>query len=705
MTLKDFLRIFRRRILWFVVAFLFGLVLYGGALVTEKKQFIATAKVIIDTPREIALISQIPQRLYVSPTNVATWQSIISGRKVIDGAYERLRITNPNNIDRSLLSGITVSSEPQTFILRISATAFDINTAVAVANAVTEYSQEYSKSEATKHLTVAINKIEEQVNENTANLKKLEEGRDNIVRDIGAVNISKKVDGLYDSLGEVNRKVKELNEKMVRNRQLLEKISNDRAVSSHLSIGTTPNTVMRFEYSPPDSPVIEHLENKILALRLEYNNIVKKYTSSNPEVKTLQKEIKSAEAQLTQAREEAIGRDLDREEIKLLNENELYTIERNSWLQSLEEVNNEYERVSKLYGEYQRLDRQYNDIYTRNSNLVNILTQLGSVKEAQTGYATVSELADQVSAIEAERKMARLGPFAILLALFIGMAAAYTAELMDTTVRTDYDVKRHLNYQLIGSIPIIAKEDVLMAKSKEPTVLSEIFDTMATMVHSAGLERPIKTILIASANPREGKTSFAINIATAISKQVRKVLLIDGDMRVPTIHTQFGLDNMAGFSELLASFSETFTKEEHYTEEKIDDATTALLPLVIKDVGLEGLSVVTSGSIHGNPYALLTQYKLSTLFNSFKRSYEYIIIDSPPLLRAGDAIKVAGIVDAVIFIVEAGKTDQKEATWAKHLLENVGAKIVGVVLNKATTGGEQYYYYYNYKDKYYRRGN
>src|SRR3972149_9229540 len=215
MTFKDFLRIFRRRILWFVVAFLFGLVLYGGALITEKKQFIATAKVIIDTPREIALISQIPQGLYVSPTNVATWQSIISGRKVIDGAYERLRTANPN-IDRSLLSSIAVSSEPQTFILRISATAFDINTAVAVANAVTEYSQEDSKNEATKHLTVAINKIEEQVNENTANLKKLEEGRDNIVRDIGAVNISKKVDGLYDSLGEVNRKVKELNEKMVR---------------------------------------------------------------------------------------------------------------------------------------------------------------------------------------------------------------------------------------------------------------------------------------------------------------------------------------------------------------------------------------------------------------------------------------------------------------------------------------------------------
>lgn len=180
-----------------------------------------------------------------------------------------------------------------------------------------------------------------------------------------------------------------------------------------------------------------------------------------------------------------------------------------------------------------------------------------------------------------------------------------------------------------------------------------------------------------SSAPGEGKTLVSLNLATALARQGHCTLLIDCDLRIPSIHGILGLENGLGCTDFLLGTANW------------NSADSAL-----RDVGQENLRICLSGTKATDPYALLNQNRISALLDGAKRKFEIVVIDSPPVLRTGDPLKLAAMVDGTLLVVEAGRTDLREATWAKRLLEDVGAKMMGVVLNKAGEAREAYYYYY-----------
>ena len=267
-------------------------------------------------------------------------------------------------------------------------------------------------------------------------------------------------------------------------------------------------------------------------------------------------------------------------------------------------------------------------------------------------------------------------PIAILLSAVFGISFAFLREFLDTSLRTDYDVRRHLDYPVLAVAPAVDAGDVLTVRAARAGIMSEIYDTLATVLLSTPSERPSRIFMVTSTNPQEGKTVTSINLAVAFARQGKRTLLVDGDMRVPSIHTSLTLPSSPGLSEVLSGAVQVTSEG------------------VLQDCEVPNLKVLACGVQPESPYELLDPSRTGAVAAQLREQFDVVVFDTPPILRTGDALKISTLVDQTLFVVESGRTEQRQASWAKRLLTNVGARVAGVVLNRAVTETEEYYYYY-----------
>jgi len=178
--------------------------------------------------------------------------------------------------------------------------------------------------------------------------------------------------------------------------------------------------------------------------------------------------------------------------------------------------------------------------------------------------------------------------------------------------------------------------------------------------------------------PSEGKTTTAVNTAISLAQTGAKVLIVDADMRRPRLHQIFNLKNDRGLSALLsqeASDAEVFSAIQH------DDES--------------GLFVLTSGPLPPNPAELLGSEQMLRFINTVTPDFTHVVIDSPPVAAFTDGVLIATMVDGVLLVVHSGKSSRKVVTRSRKLLQDVGARIIGVVLNKVEAAGSNSYYYYS----------
>ena len=207
------------------------------------------------------------------------------------------------------------------------------------------------------------------------------------------------------------------------------------------------------------------------------------------------------------------------------------------------------------------------------------------------------------------------------------------------------------------------------------SIASESFKTLRSNIQFSNYGQSIKTIVVTSSNPNEGKSEVSINLAAS---QGKKVILIDADMRKPTQHKIIGTKNTVGLSKFLLR----------------EVGAEAIQRLNILDVNLD---VLTSGPIPPNPSEMLASTTMEQCLKSFVDYYDYVIIDTPPLLAATDAQILARIADATILVVDNKRTKRRQIIEARKRLDNVGARFLGTVMNKLKlTDGNNYYYYYEY---------
>lgn len=214
-------------------------------------------------------------------------------------------------------------------------------------------------------------------------------------------------------------------------------------------------------------------------------------------------------------------------------------------------------------------------------------------------------------------------------------------------------------------------QNILINKNPKSPV-SEAYRTLRTNIEFSSIDEPIKSIIITSSGAGEGKSTTSINLAYAFVQGGKKVLLIDGDLRRPMLHKKFEISNQCGLSTVLIG------------EKDINHC--------IKNI--EGLDLLTSGPIPPNPAEMLGSEKMKALIESLKETYDYVLIDSPPVGFVTDSALLAASADGTILTVAVEETEKKAAAYAKRQLSRVNANILGVVLTKIPQKNSGYYKYH-----------
>lgn len=214
----------------------------------------------------------------------------------------------------------------------------------------------------------------------------------------------------------------------------------------------------------------------------------------------------------------------------------------------------------------------------------------------------------------------------------------------------------------------------LITKLNPRSPISEQYRTIRTNLQFASVDEDLKTMLVTSPGPGAGKSITTANLAVVYAQQGKKVLLIDADMRKPTVHYTFRLDNLNGLSNILVGES-TLTEAIATTE-------------------VDNLDIISCGPIPPNPSELLGSRKMRTLIHEANLLYDLIIFDTPPVLAVTDSQILADIVDGALMVVRSNNTENEDAIKAKEALEPAQAKLLGAILNDREKKASNYHYYY-----------
>ncbi|MBJ7996860.1 CpsD/CapB family tyrosine-protein kinase [Bacillus mycoides] len=213
----------------------------------------------------------------------------------------------------------------------------------------------------------------------------------------------------------------------------------------------------------------------------------------------------------------------------------------------------------------------------------------------------------------------------------------------------------------------------LIAHQQPKSPISEQYRNIRTNVEFASVDTNLHSLIVTSANPSEGKTTTTANVAVVFAQQGKKVLLIDADMRKPTMHQMFQVDNIFGLTNVL-THSERLEK-------------------CVQTTAVENLSFLACGPIPPNPAELLGSKSMHELLAQAYSMYDLVIFDLPPILAVTDAQIMANVCDASILVVRSESTEKESAVKAKGLLESAKGKLLGVVLNDRERDQSLYYYY------------
>ena len=299
------------------------------------------------------------------------------------------------------------------------------------------------------------------------------------------------------------------------------------------------------------------------------------------------------------------------------------------------------------------------------------------------------------------RKALNIG-LGLLAGLVLGVMLAFAQEGIDHSVKTAEDVETMLMTPALAVVPLqrsveptkwsLAKDSwsakvrphstrklsngqVALAVTEKPqSVLAEAYRALRTSILLSLAPNPPKMLLIASSQAGEGKTSTALNLAQSLAQRKGDVVIIDGDMRKGGIAKTLGLDNAKGMSTILSG------------SDKLSDALQQFSPL-------PSLWVLPSGPAPPNPAELIGSDRMAELLKELSERFEHVIIDSPPVLVVTDGTILAGLVDGVVLVAESGRTHRAGLMRTRAILENAGARILGVVLNKLDMQREGYYGY------------
>ena len=219
---------------------------------------------------------------------------------------------------------------------------------------------------------------------------------------------------------------------------------------------------------------------------------------------------------------------------------------------------------------------------------------------------------------------------------------------------------------------------MFIVEKKPKSISAESYRTLRTKIQYSSFDKEIRTIVVTSSEPGEGKSTVVGNLALSFAQSYKSTIIIDCDLRKPSLHKKFRISNMVGLSDILIGRKSLVEAVNQYNE---------------------NMHIITSGKIPPNPAEMLGSKAMERLIAELKEIYDVIILDSAPLQAVTDAQILSTKSDGTILVVRAEKTKRDSVASAKELLDKVNANVLGVVLNATENRRGKYYYYYGHGEK------
>jgi capsular exopolysaccharide synthesis family protein len=594
--------------------------------------------------------SSLFQQQVAQASDVVTVTEIVKSGAVRDAAVARLTpLVDPERLS-SILARLRVQQARSSDVVRISATHTDPNIAAAVANAVVQSVIDLDLK-GRRHLVSQTRKyLGEQLAVARQNLEASEhalvafknEHRDVSIAEETLLKL-RQLAGLEDKLAEVRLQQRETQAGYVRSASL------------------RPST-----QSAPD-PLVATLQGQLAVLEVERSGLRKQFTAVHPAVLSIEAKIEETKTRLSAAIAQGQAALAAREQ-KLAAD--------------ISQVERALAQIPAREAELAHLTRDAKDA-ERTAALLAAKLQEARIAEGSIGSAVQVLDVAKPPQKPVWPKKGLIVPLAVVAGLLLGVTGAYLIEQVDESVKSAGDVERLLGAPVLSTIPVLNSGRGRDSRGAPPLVLPsdqtprgaeafEAFRSLRAHILGAMAKAQYKCLLITSAQRHEGKSTIVANLGIAVAQTDRRVLLVDCDLRRPTLRRLFPGADSPGLSGVLAGKAD------------VGD--------VVRSTPHARLKCVDSGPAVHNPSELLDTKRMSEVMAQIRDQADLILLDSPAVLPVADA-EVAGLqADGAIVVVRVGKTDRRALAEVRHRLDRVGVRVIGSVLNYSRNGSHPYRY-------------
>jgi polysaccharide biosynthesis transport protein len=447
--------------------------------------------------------------------------------------------------------------------------------------------------------------------------------------------------------------------------------------------------VMQDKTSESTSALLEKLQEQKADLKIQVAQLSTQFGPAYPKLAQLNNQIQEIDAQIQSEMKKVAGR---------LRGDYLASLQRENMLRAaLEEQKQQENKLNESAIEYSFLKRDFETDRTLYEGLLQKLKEAGVTAGLRSNNIRQVDMA-RTPAVPTEPNIPRNLGFGFVLGLSTGVGLAFLLEGIDNTVRTPEQAQAISGLPSLGMIPLGSKNNLesnsrgltvapsketveLITQSRPQSQMAEAYRALRTSLLLTSVGAPPKIILITSALPQEGKTTTSVNTATVLAQKGTRVLLIDADLRRPSIHKALGLGPRIGLSNVLTG--------------------GAVLPeAIVRSSLLPNLFALPAGTPPPNPAELLASAQMVEVLAELRQHYDHIVVDTPPTLSVTDAVVLSTRADAVVLVIRCGQTTKPALRRSREILAQVNARVAGVLLNAVNLNSPDYYYYYEYQGKY-----
>jgi len=647
----------------------------------------ATATIDIDRQMPSGIIGQEATRTVANDSEqfLATQAKIIQSDSVLRPVAQQYSLVNAEDTTADtdsarlaqdapvLLKSLKVSRPPNTYLLLISYRSADPRLAAEVANAIARSYLEHTYDIRFRSSASLSAFMERQLEELKAKMERSSSALVQFERELNVISPEEKTNILSARLLQLNTEYTNAQSERVRKEAAYKSVSSGSLEAAQVS--TQGEALKRL------SERLDEEQQKFAELKAHYGPNHPEYRKAALQLAELERQLESGKENIAQRVEVEYREALNRESMLR---------------KAVTETKADFDRLNARSFEYQSLKREAEADKTLYEELVRKIKEATINSGFQNSAIRIADMArPAMKPVFPNIKLNAL--LAFLFSAMLALAVAVLSDVLNNAVRDPEQVARTLSTEVIGSLPavkewhgrmIAAGENGAALVPHEPSraaSLSSFQEAIRTLRNSILLtdfDRRLRSIMVTSSGPAEGKSTTAAHLALAHAQQGRRTLLIDGDLRRPSIHRRFDVRSTPGLSNVLTS-------------------GTPWRSVLVRQESLPTLDILPAGP-PSRRAADLVGAELTALVESACAEYDLIVLDSPPLLGFPEPLQMAVSVDGVLMVALAGRTNRKALGSAIGTLKRLRANVVGVVMNDVRADSSDNYYYYHYHPKYYK---